>query len=218
MPENKLTLFYETLLQHYGPQHWWPGQSGFEVMVGAVLTQNTNWSNVERAIANLRRAGVLDARKIDRLSHEQLAEHIRPAGYFNVKARRLKNLVHWFCTEYDARLESLGELPIDRLRAELLSVNGIGRETADSIVLYALDKPTFVVDTYTYRVLTRHGCIYPESGYEEIKDYCERNLPTDTAMYNELHALLVQVGKNHCKPRPKCEQCPLEPFDHCLEA
>lgn len=215
--DNKLMQFYEALLAHYGGQNWWPGDSAFEVMVGAVLTQNTNWGNVEKAIGNLKAAGALEAGCIDEMEHERLAELIRPAGYFNIKARRLKNLVHWFCQEYGGSIETLQGLSVDRLGEELLGVNGIGRETADSIILYALEKLTFVVDTYTYRVLVRHGCVGPESDYEELKYYCQSSLPDDIAVYNELHALIVQVGKNHCKPRPKCDGCPLAEFEHDVE-
>ena len=214
---DQLMTFYETLLAHYGPQNWWPGDTPFEVMVGAVLTQNTNWLNVEKAITNLKAADKLSAWAIDSLDHEELAQLIRPAGYFNIKARRLKNLITWLCQDYDGSVEALNRLSVPRLREELLSVNGIGRETADSIILYALEKPTFVVDTYTYRVLCRHGCIDPESDYEQTKDFCESHLLQDVALYNEFHALIVQVGKNHCKPRPKCTDCPLECYEHTLD-
>jgi len=214
---NPLVLFYQTLLEHYGPQNWWPGDSPFEVMVGAVLTQNTNWTNVEKAIKNLKEADKLTPEKIDRLDQQELALLIRPAGYYNIKARRLKNLVHWFCRRGNGSVETLSDWPMDSLREELLSINGIGRETADSIILYALNLPTFVVDTYTYRILVRHGQIDPESDYEQIKEYCQYQLPQEVALYNELHALFVQVGKNHCKPRPQCQQCPLRQFPYSLE-
>lgn len=214
---KKLLRFYEAMLNHFGPQHWWPGDTAFEVMVGAVLTQNTNWSNVEKALANLKTAKRLDATAIDQLSHADLAEYIRPAGYFNVKARRLKNLISWFCREHDGSIERLADWPLDRLREQLLSIKGIGPETADSILLYALEKPTFVVDTYTYRILVRHGCLDRDCDYEQMKDFFERHLDEDTRLYNEFHALIVQVGKHHCKPQAKCEGCPLAPFDHQIE-
>lgn len=205
---------YDALLAHYGPQHWWPGQTDFEVMVGAILTQNTNWTNVEKAIANLQSADLLCPLALHALTERRLAEYIRPAGYYNIKARRLKNLVRWLIDEFDGSLEPLKNYPIDRLREELLSINGVGRETADSIILYALHKPTFVVDTYTYRIFVRHGCIDPESDYEQIKEFFQSHLPDDVKLYNEFHALVVQVGKNHCKPRARCAECPLETFDH----
>jgi endonuclease III related protein len=212
-----LMEFYEALLARYGPQDWWPGETDFEVMVGAVLTQNTNWKNVEKAIANLKAADLLTPPALDDLAERQLAEYIRPAGYFNIKAKRLKNLIRWLMDEFDGSLKPLRDYSIDRLREELLSINGIGRETADSIILYALHKPTFVVDTYTYRVLVRHGCIDAESDYELIKEFFESHLPEDVQLFNEFHALIVQVGKNHCKPRPLCADCPLEQFDHDKE-
>ena len=214
--DSKLAVFFETLLKHYGRQHWWPGETAFEVMVGAVLTQNTNWSNVEKAINNLKAAKLLSAEKINGLDHGQLAQIIRPAGYFNIKAQRLKNLVGWFCREYDGSIEALGQLSIDRLREQLLSIRGVGPETADSIILYALNKLTFVVDTYTCRVLVRHGCIDGQSDYEAVKDYCETVLPPDLYVYNEFHALIVRLGKERCKVRPRCQDCPLEQFEHCL--
>ena len=215
--DTRLNQFYEALLAHYGRQHWWPGDGPFEVMVGAVLTQNTNWNNVAKAIGNLKAAGKLSAEALDELEPNELAVLIRPAGYYNIKARRLGNLVRWFLSEYDGSIEALVQRPVDTLREELLGINGIGRETADSIILYALNKTTFVVDTYTYRVLARHGCIDTESDYEEIKDYCQRNLPEQAKLYNELHALIVRVGKEHCKPRPRCDGCPLERFEHTIE-
>ena len=214
---NDLMRFYEALYVHYGPQHWWPGETDFEVTVGAVLTQNTNWQNVEKAIANLKAADLLTPQALDALTEKQLAEYIRPAGYFNIKSRRLKNLIRWLMEEFDGSLETLRDYSIERLREELLSINGIGRETADSIILYALHKPTFVVDTYTYRVLVRHGCIDAESDYEQIKEFFEGRLPEDVELYNEFHALIVQVGKNHCKPRAQCTKCPLQQFEHDRE-
>jgi len=215
--DNQLMTFYDVLLKSFGPQHWWPGDTPFEVMVGAVLTQNTNWSNVEKAINNLKAANLLTPEKLNTLSTKELAELIRPAGYFNIKARRLQNLVRWFCAEYDAQIDCLQELTVDRLRAELLSINGVGRETADSIILYALEKPTFVVDTYTYRILSRHHLIDPESDYEQIKEYCEMNVTSEIAIFNEFHALFVRLGKDYCKPRPKCENCPLRSFEHTIQ-
>ena len=214
---EKLMQFYHAMLDHYGPQHWWPANSPFEVITGAILTQNTNWTNVEKAIKNLKQANVMTPHKMNQLSTEELAQLIRPAGYFNLKSKRLKNFLHWFCGQYDGSIDQLKDLPIHRLREELLSIKGIGPETADSILLYALNKPTFVIDTYTYRILVRHHCIDPESDYHQIKDTFESNLPDDTPLFNEFHALLVQVGKNHCKPRPKCQNCPLEQFEHCTE-
>jgi endonuclease-3 related protein len=200
---------YERLLTAFGPQHWWPGESTFEVMVGAILTQNTTWQNVERAIENLRGADALSPAAIYQMPDEELAETIRPAGYYRLKSRRLKNLVALVMEKHEGALRELLQLPADELRAELLSVNGIGPETADSIVLYAAEQPIFVVDAYTARVLKRHGWIEPEADYHAIQALFHDNLPDDTALFNEYHALLVRVGNRFCKPTPKCEECPL---------
>jgi len=203
------------MFRAYGPRHWWPGETPLEVIVGAVLTQNTAWSNVERAIANLKSAGALDWHRLDRMDHARLAELIRPAGYFNVKARRLKNLVRWIVQRFDGDLKAMFAVPTSSLREELLGVSGIGRETADSILLYAGGHATFVVDAYTARILRRHGLIDEQADYEQIKEVFEANLPEDPALFNEYHALLVEVGKRCCRPRnPRCGECPLDPFDH----
>ena len=214
---TRLMSFYQAMLDRYGSQRWWPAEGPFEVMVGAVLTQNTSWANVEKAIDNLKVAGMLAPERIHSTSQEALADIVRPAGYMNVKAKRLKNLVQWFCEEHAGEFESLDGYSVDQLREMLLSINGIGRETADAIILYALKRPTFVVDTYTYRVLVRHQCLSADSDYEEMKGFFERNLPEEVELYNEFHALIVQVGKNHCKPVARCKGCPLERFEHCLE-
>jgi endonuclease-3 related protein len=207
---TKLQSAYDRMFAAFGPQHWWPGDGPFEVMVGAVLTQNTSWKNVERAIDNLREAGVMDARALYELPIDELAELVRPAGYFRIKAKRLRALVAFVVERYDGSLEAMFQTDLATLREELLAVHGIGPETADSILLYAGNLPTFVVDTYTHRVLARHGWIGYEAGYDEIKDYFESSLPQDVALYNEYHALLVRVGKDYCrKTNPKCESCPL---------
>jgi endonuclease-3 related protein len=200
---------YDLLLAHFGPQHWWPGETPFEVIVGAVLTQNTSWKNVHRAIENLREAGLLDFEGLRRLNVDELAELIRPAGYFRLKARRLKNLLDLIHEQYEGSLEAFFATNLDTLREQLLSVNGVGPETADSILLYAADKPTFVIDAYTHRVAKRHGWVEPEMGYHDLKEHFESALPPDVPLYNEYHALLVRVGHEFCKPRPCCEACPL---------
>lgn len=211
---EQLLEFFEALLAAYGPQHWWPGQTPTEIVVGALLTQNTNWKNVERAIARLRQADLLDWRRLHEIESDRLAEVIRPAGSYNVKARRLKNFVVWLFDRFDGRLEALAEMPIEEARAALLTVNGVGRETADAILLYALGRPVFVVDAYTARVLWRHRLIDDDAGYDQIKEFLESALPVSAALFNEYHALLVEVGKRHCRPRPQCEGCPLERFEH----
>ena len=162
--------YHKALLKRFGPQGWWPGETPFEVMVGAILTQNTAWKNVEKAIATLKTYGLLDPHKIHETDQDTLALAIKPAGYFNVKAKRLKSLIEWFVTKHGADVERLKRIPPDRLREELLEVKGIGPETADSILLYALDVPTFVVDAYTYRVLTRHGSVGEEATYDDMKE------------------------------------------------
>jgi len=199
---------YDSLSVEFGPQHWWPGETPFEVMVGAVLTQNTNWQNVERAIENLKEHDLLDPQALHELTEEQLAELVRPSGFFRVKARRLKALLDWLMEQVQGDLERLRRRRLSRLRAELLSVAGIGPETADSILLYALEKPTFVVDAYTRRVLHRHRLIGDRASYDETKALFESNLPRDAGLFNEYHALLVELGKRFCRPRPRCRSCP----------
>ena len=206
---DRISRIYDLLEDAFGPQHWWPGETAFEVMVGAVLTQNTNWTNVEKAIANLKRRDLLSPRALHELPREELAELIRPAGYFNVKAKRLANLVDFVIDRADGDLDRLFARDLHDLRDDLLSVSGIGRETCDSIVLYAAGKPTFVVDTYTARVLLRHDLIDESADYDEIKETFESNLPADAPLFNEFHALLVRVGKVYCRKRPRCETCPL---------
>ena len=207
-----LHLFY-LLLKHFGPQHWWPAQSPFEVMVGAILTQNTAWKNVEQAIANLREAGVLDPGALFSVSSQVLEELIRPAGFYRVKAARLRSLVGYILDRYGGEVELMAREPGWLLRKEILSVHGIGEETADSILLYALDKPFFVVDTYTRRILTRQGVIKGREPYSEIQRLFMESLPADVELYKEYHALLVELGKRYCKTRgPLCLECPL-----CLE-
>lgn len=213
-----LQQFYRAMHEAYGPQHWWPGETPTEVIIGAILTQNTAWRNVETAIANLQRAHALDFAVLHDMPIEDLAELIRPAGTYQVKARRLKSFVDWLYERYEGDLDRMFATSVPALREELLGVSGIGRETADAIILYAGSLPTFVVDAYTARILCRHGLIDREADYEEIKDTFESNLPADAQLFNEYHALLVQVGKLHCRPRPKCAGCPLDGFEHDVES
>jgi endonuclease-3 related protein len=209
-----LREMYDRLLAHFGPQHWWPGETPFEVMVGAVLTQNTNWANVARAIENLKRERLLEPRALLATPFERLADLIRPAGYFRVKARRLLSLLAWLEREFACDLEAMFATAPDDLRERLLGVSGIGPETCDSILLYAGGIATFVVDAYTCRVVVRHGLIAPEEvTYDEVKALFEGHLERETALFNEHHALLVAVGKRYCRPRPRClAGCPLEPM------
>jgi endonuclease-3 related protein len=202
---------YERLLNVFGPQQWWPGDSPFEIMVGAVLVQNTAWRNVERAMENLREAGVMEPHALYALPPRELAELIRPAGYFQVKAKRLRNLLKFVIDEFDGSLDAMFRTSLPTLREQLLAVHGIGPETADAILLYAGGLSTFVVDTYTHRILARHGWIDYDTDYHQIKDYFEFTLPADAQLYNEYHALLVRVGKDYCKRTgPKCDLCPLQ--------
>jgi endonuclease-3 related protein len=206
---NVLQQAYQRLYSVYGPQHWWPGDGPLEVAVGAILTQNTNWRNVEKALENLREAESLRVPALHEISADELAELIRPAGYYRVKARRIKNLIRLVVEQFDGLLESLFDLDKHDLRETLLAVNGIGPETADSIVLYAAELPVFVVDTYTARVAKRHGWIDWEAGYGELQELFQYDLEEDVRLYNEYHALLVRVGKEHCGTQPACDGCPL---------
>jgi endonuclease-3 related protein len=183
-------------------------------MVGAILTQNTNWTNVEKAIGNLKTAGVLNPHALLALPHDRLAELIRPSGYFNVKARRLRSFLDFFVQETGGDEGRWQDVPTSELRERLLSVNGLGRETVDSILLYALGREIFVIDAYTRRVLTRHRLIAGDEDYDNLRALFETNIPRDRARYNEYHALIVRTGKYHCKPTARCDGCPLEVFPH----
>lgn len=206
---HPLREVYDRLYARFGPQQWWPGETPFEVLVGAVLTQNTSWKNVEKALANLREDGLLEPRRLYELAREELAELIRPAGYYRVKAKRLGNLLDFVFDRYDGSLEAMFSVDVATLREQLLGVNGIGPETADSILLYAGGLPSFVVDTYTHRVLARHGWIGFDADYHQIQEHFYDNLDADVELYNEYHALLVRVGHHHCRKTPNCDDCPL---------
>ncbi|TWT39108.1 endonuclease III domain-containing protein [Blastopirellula retiformator] len=200
---------YDRLLAHYGPQAWWPGDSRLEIMVGAILTQNTSWRNVEKAILNLKEEGLFDPFKLQETPQEGLAEIIRPAGYYRLKAKRLQNLMRYVVETHHGDLDAMFACSLSALREDLLALNGIGPETADAILLYAGELPTFVVDTYTARVLKRHGWIEQEADYHQIQDLLVSELPQEVPLYNEYHALLVRVGNAHCRKTPKCDTCPL---------
>ncbi len=205
-----LNTFYQRLYSYFGPQHWWPSDSAFEVMVGAILTQNTNWVNVEKAIDNLKKYKLLTPAKVYSLSKQRLALLIQPAGYYNIKAKRLKNFLDFFIKHYKGSIKKMSGADTFNLRKELLAVNGVGPETADSILLYALNKPIFVVDAYTKRILLRHGFIKEDASYEQVQDLFMQNINSDVQLFNEYHALLVRLGKEFClKNRPRCNVCPL---------
>lgn len=213
----RLMEIHDTLLNHYGPQGWWPAHTAPETIMGAILVQHAGWQNVEKAIANLKAGGLLDFERIDAMDAARLAEMIRPAGMPKIKAKRLKALARWLGGWHDFDLDSLLATPMEALREDLLTVKGIGPETADCILLYAAKKPSFVVDTYTWRILTRHLLAEPECDYDELKELFESSLPPDVSLFNEFHALLVEVGKKHCKPAAACQSCPLEHLEHRVE-
>lgn len=200
---------YNKLHKVYGPLHWWPGDTAFEVMVGAILTQNTSWKNVEKAIQKLKEKKVLNPGGIFRLKKSELASLIKSSGTFRVKADRLKSFVNFLFGEYDGDLRKMGREGLATLREKLLQINGIGPETADSILLYGLKKPIFVVDAYTRRILSRHGIVPEKATYGEIQNLFMDHLPMDEKLFNEYHALLVHLGKNVCKKRSECDKCPL---------
>ena len=204
-----LERVYDRLLQSFGPQHWWPGDSPFEVMIGAVLVQNTSWKNVEKAIDNLKAQDLLEPHALYKIPAEELEEWIRPAGYYRVKARRLRSLLEFVLQRYDGSLEAMFRTDPATLREDLLGVHGVGPETADSILLYAGGVPVFVVDTYTHRVLARHGWIGFDADYFELQEHFQSGLAEDAALFNEFHALLVRLGHLHCRKTPKCDGCPL---------
>ncbi len=207
----RLRRIYEKLYGSFGPQSWWPADSPFEVMVGAILTQNTNWFNVEKAIRNLKEKKLLDPFKLYRLPRAELAGLIRPAGYYNIKAKRLKAFLKFFCGTCRADLKGLKQQDTAALRGKLLAVNGVGPETADSILLYALGKPIFVVDAYTMRIFFRHGLIKEGDQYHQVQNLFMQNLKNEVKLFNEYHALLVKLGKDYClKNKPRCEKCPLK--------
>jgi len=205
---------YDRLYRYFGPSHWWPGDSSLEIMVGAILTQNTAWSNVEKAISRLKEERALSASFLQEVDLNILSEWIRPAGYYRIKAGRLKNFFNFFIEEYQGQIQKIKNQPLELLRSQMLSVKGIGPETADSILLYALGMPTFVVDAYTHRIFSRHQLINEEIAYEELRSFFMDHLSSDPQLYNEYHALLVRLGKDFCKKKnPKCEECPLNEME-----
>ena len=207
---SQLLRIYRLLFKTYGPQSWWPGESSFEVMVGAILTQNTSWKNVEKSVLRLKEKGFLSPEGIRRLEKSELASVIRSSGTFRIKTERLKNFINFLFDEFDGDLVKMKGVPLNKLRDELLRVKGIGPETADSILLYGLGKPIFVIDAYTKRILCRHGMIPEKASYENVQDLFMENLPHNGRLFNEYHALLVHLGKWSCRKVPKCGTCPLK--------
>ena len=213
MRENRFEIIYDIykiLLNYYGHQNWWPAETRYEVVVGAILTQNTSWKNVEKAINNLKNENLLDEEKILNVDEDKLKELIKPAGFYNLKAKRLKNVTKFIVDNY-GNTEEMAKTDKDTLtlRTELLSINGVGKETADSILLYALDRESFVVDAYTKRMFSRLGIINEKAKYDEIKEIFEKSLPKDLELYKEYHALIVEHCKKFCRKKPLCDNCPI---------
>ncbi len=209
-----LREIYERLWSAYGPQHWWPAQTSTEIVVGAILTQNTAWKNVERAIDTLKTADCLTWAALRAVAERRLADLVRPAGTYRIKAARLKAFVEVLWTDYGGSLGSLLEGEVDDVRRRLRGIRGIGPETADAILLYAGERATFVVDAYTRRVLRRHQVIDGSAKYETVRHLVHSAIVPEPRVYNEYHALLVAVGKKHCRMRARCTGCPLEPMPH----
>lgn len=202
---------YNILADYFGPQHWWPAESPFEVLVGAILTQNTNWKNVKKAIEALKQQGVLSYGALSALSSSEIGPLIKSSGYYNLKAKRLKNLLDMIAERYDGDFELFLNDSLSSARDNLLSVKGVGAETADSILLYACEHPVFVIDKYTHRVFSRHNLVDEESDYLSLQNVFVANLPEDVQMFNEYHALIVRVASTYCKKtKPLCEECPLQ--------
>jgi endonuclease-3 related protein len=200
------------MLTHYGPTHWWPGETPFEIAVGAILTQNTNWTNVERALENLKALEMLRPEAIIAAEDDTLEAALRPSGYFRQKAKRVRNFSRHLMEHYGGDMALMARRPLEELRRELLHLHGIGPETADDIILYACELPVFVVDTYTRRILHRHGLVPHDIAYEPLRAVFESRLPRDVAMWKEYHGLMVYIGKDFCRPTPRCEECPLRPL------
>lgn len=214
---NFFLMVYHKLLGHYGPRQWWPADSPFEVAVGAILTQNTNWSNVEKAIANLKQAEALDCRTMSALPRPELERLIRPSGFFRQKAERLQLFSRYLATHYNCKIEQLLQKPLEPLRRELLEQKGIGPETADSILLYAGGRPSFVIDAYTNRLFSRLGRLHGGESYDQIRQLFMSTLPTDVQLYNDYHALIVIHAKTCCRKKPLCEACPLNSNCSCQQ-
>ena len=210
--KKSLLKIYKTLLKHFGYRNWWPAKTKIEIIIGAILAQNTNWKNVELAISNLREAKVLSYKGLQETPVDQLAELIRPSGYYNVKAQKLKTFVEFLSAEYSGSLMMMFREETSILRDKLLSVKGIGPETADSILLYAGQHLVFVSDLYTYRVMTRHKLLPEKADYHQIQKFFQDNIPEDIDLYNDFHAQIVTVGAKYCNKTPKCEECPLREF------
>lgn len=210
MTSKQLLAVYHQLNKKIGPRHWWPADSPFEVIIGAILTQNTAWKNVEKAITSLKAHNLLSPRALDKIPEKELANLIRPSGYFNQKAKKVKHFVRYLLNHHQGSIKKMSKRDTGALREELLSIHGIGPETADSILLYALEKPIFVVDSYTRRILYRHGWFHEKPSYQELQDFFIRRLPKDVSLFNEFHALIDYIGHFYCRGTPRCDLCPLQ--------
>ena len=208
----RLIKIYKKLLENYGEQNWWPADSKLECAIGAILTQNTSWNNVEKAIINIKSVMDITIENLSVLSTNELSLLIRPSGFYKQKAKRIKRLIEFINNQYEGKIENMEHENLKSLRAGLLSINGIGPETADCILLYVVNKPIFAIDKYTYRLLYRHGFIVRETSYSEMQNLFMENLKNRSGLFGEFHALIVEVGKNHCKKRAICEDCPIN-FD-----
>jgi endonuclease-3 related protein len=211
---NTAMRYFHALKDHFGDLHWWPANSTVEVIIGAVLTQNTNWRNVEKAIGNLADRRCLDAAAILALPISELEQLLRPSGYFRIKTQRLRRVMEWYAQHTRTDRDALAKIPTPELRAELLAINGVGPETADSILLYALQRPIFVIDAYTRRIAQRHALLPDDRcrDYHSLQQYFHQHVPAQVGTYNKYHALIVQTGKHFCGPRPQCTHCPLREF------
>ena len=214
---ERINNIYRLLYEKYGPQGWWPGDSELECILGAILTQNTSWKNVEKAIQNLKRFDLISAEKLNLLRNNELAELIRPSGYYNQKALKIKNFISFLSDNYKGKLENMLQEETYDLREKLLQIKGIGPETADSILLYSANKPIFVIDAYTHRIFSRHGLVPEQTNYNEMQEIFMDSLENNAEIFNEYHALIVKVGKEHCKKqKPICTGCPLESDPHTV--
>ena len=210
MKHKVLETIYASLYTAFGQQHWWPGDTPLEIAVGAILTQNTNWRNVEKAIQNLKRGKMLSAQALHAIDPKSLAALIRPAGYYNIKTRRLKNFIGFLMADYRGSMKQMAREDLQVIRNKLLSVNGIGQETADSIILYALERPVFVIDAYTKRIFSRHDILNHDLPYEAFQLLFHTGIRNEVQLFNEYHALLVRLAKEFCRTTPCCSGCPLE--------
>jgi len=211
--DKLLSRYYLALQGRFGPQHWWPARTRLEVILGAILTQNTAWHNATLALRNLRQSGLLSWEGLRRADLPSLEACVRPAGFYRQKARTIRNFVDWLSQRHAGSIYRLFSQPPEELRRQLLELRGLGPETVDTILLYAGQRPLFVADAYSRRVLARHGFVTAAAGYHETQDFLHAHLPRHALLFNEFHALLVEVGKKHCNPRsPRCAGCPLEEF------